>query len=73
MHIWKKKNPSVQGAIFKRRFCELEALAKIHKEPTTKDLSLEQEESQATLMEINSIPGKILYFINRQGTIGNGK
>ena len=29
-----KNNPSGQRAIFKRCFCELEALAKIHKDPT---------------------------------------
>lgn len=43
-----KKHPSGQGAIFKRCFCELEAIAKIHKEPTIKDLNWEQGEGQAT-------------------------
>lgn len=42
----KKKHSSGQGAIFKRHFCELEALAKIHKQPTIKDLHLEQGEAR---------------------------
>lgn len=50
----KKQHPSGQGGIFKRHFFELEALAKIHKEPIFKDLNLEQEEGQATLTEVNS-------------------
>lgn len=64
-----------RGYFSKDSFCELKALAEIHKEPTVKDLNfgIRIGPDNSNRNEIYLLIEYSLLLINCQGTIGNDK